>query len=224
MRIRIGQYLLVLLLLTPSLLFAQDNPDPARFEREIQAFRDWDAKNTPAENAILFIGSSSIRMWPTAKSFPELKVINRGFGGSHISDVLHYLPDLFPQYNPSKIVFYAGDNDVTSGKSPEQVLRDYKAFVEAVHREKPGLPIIFVSIKPSPVRMNVWPQMKAANELIEAFSEATDHLYYADVATPMLDADGNPDRSLFLDDDLHLNEKGYALWSRTLLPIIQRAE
>lgn len=202
---------------------AQADPDPARFAEEIAAFEAWDRRNTPPEQPVLFVGSSSIRMWPTAERFPHLAVVNRGFGGSHLSDVLHYLPETVLRYEPRAIVLYEGDNDVASGKSPEQVLEDYRTFVRAVHEAQPGTPIVFVAIKPSLSRWALWPEMQRANTLVRRFSEAHPALYYADLAAPMLGREGKPDPALFVEDGLHLSEAGYDLWDRALQPVLDQA-
>ena len=206
----------------PVTLQAQDDPDPARFAQEIDAFAQWDRKNSPPAEAILFVGSSSIRFWPTAARFPGLPVINRGFGGAHISDVNHYLERVVLKYTPRAIVFYAGDNDIAGEKTPERVVADYHAFVERVHAALPGTPIVFVPIKPSLSRWSMWPRMAQANAAIQAYSEAHAALFYADMATPMLGEDGTPRPGLFIKDGLHLSEAGYDLWTRILTPYLER--
>jgi lysophospholipase L1-like esterase len=192
------------------------DPDPARFAGEIAAFEAWDRQNAFPRDGILFAGSSSIRMWPTAQSFPDLPVINRGFGGSHISDVNHYVEQVVLKYRPRAVVFYAGDNDVDSGKSPQQVLADFKEFVATVHNELPSTRIIYLPIKPSILRWQKWPQMKATNELVQQFIAKNDGLEYVDTATPMLGPDGQPRKEFFLDDGLHMNSAGYELWAGIL--------
>jgi hypothetical protein len=146
------------------------NPDPNRFSEQIDAFAAWDSKNAVPSEPILFVGSSSIRMWKTRQAFPDLPVINRGFGGSHISDVVYFSDRIVLPYRPKLIVLYAGDNDVAGGKSAAQVLCDYRRFVELVHAELPDTRIIFITIKPSGKRWSLWPRMNGANELIRSFS------------------------------------------------------
>ena len=197
---------------------AQKDPDPVRFAEEIDAFQQWDRKNAVPAAPLLFVGSSSIRFWPTAERFPGLPVVNRGFGGSHISDVNHYLDRIVLPYAPHAIVFYAGDNDIAGEKSPVQVLDDYRAFVEQVHTALPETPIFFIPIKPSLSRWSLWPQMQEANALIAAYSDQHASLFYVDTATPMLGEDGTPMPDLFIDDGLHLSVAGYDLWTRILKP------
>lgn len=199
------------------------DPDPNRFEKDIADFVAWDSKNAVPADPILFVGSSSIRMWKTHESFPQLPVMNRGFGGSHISDVVHFSDRIVLPYTPKLIVFYAGDNDVSGGKSASRVLCDYRRFVELVHGKFPDTGIIFITIKPSGSRWSLWPEMNKANNLIKAFSEKSGRLFFADLGTPLLGADGKPDDSFFRSDRLHLNDKGYRLWARTLEPVIEKA-
>ena len=203
---------------------AQDvYPRAALWEKTIAQFEAWDAKNAFPADGVLFVGSSSIRMWPTRTQFPALPIINRGFGGSHIADVNHYADRIVLPYAPRVIVFYAGDNDVADGKTPQQVFDDYQAFVEIAHDKLPHTRIIFVSIKPSLSRWTLWPQMRDANDLIRRFSQNDASLLYADVAGPMLDDAGLPRKELFFDDGLHLNDEGYQVWTRILSAVLDEA-
>jgi len=211
-------FLLVLFL--PLFVFAQGKqnyyPDPHRFDREIENFIHWDEKNSFPENAVLFIGSSSIRMWKTRNYFPEYKVINRGFGGSHISDILFFFDDVVKKYNPGKIVFYAGDNDIAAGKSPEVVFKDFKNFVKLVHDSLGNIEIYYLPIKPSISRWSFWEKMNETNLLIKKYCEENSSLFYVDVAVPMLNENGKPKKDIFIKDGLHLNEKGYEIWTKIL--------
>jgi lysophospholipase L1-like esterase len=201
----------------------QNTSKESRWEKAIQEFENWDAKNAWPKKPILFAGSSSIRMWPTRECLPELPVINRGFGGSQISDVNDFLERIVLKYKPKLIVFYCGDNDINAGKSPEQVFDDYRQFVSRVHADLPKTKIIYISIKPSGARWKLWPKMKQTNEMIQTFSENNKRLYYTDCATCLLTENGKPNDELFIKDRLHLNEKGYAKWKTALLPILQEA-
>jgi lysophospholipase L1-like esterase len=191
-------------------------PDHDRFSQEINAFIQWDRKNSFPEHAVLFVGSSSIRLWNTASSFPKLTVINRGFGGSEISDVNHYYEHVVKQYNPARIVFYAGDNDIAAGKSANQVFGDFQLFIEKVEHDFPETDVFYLPIKPSISRWKLWPEMAVANGKIKAFIETKPNLFYVDTATPMLDETTRPRPELFMDDGLHLNERGYQLWNGIL--------
>jgi lysophospholipase L1-like esterase len=192
------------------------SPDPARFTADIAAFEAWDRQNSAPTDAVLFVGSSSIRMWQTAESFPDLTVINRGFGGSHASDVNHFAGRIVLKYAPRIIVFYAGDNDIADGKSAEQVADDFEEFVAIVHAKLPDAKIIYLPIKPSLARWSLWSKMQETNARVRQFITGKPHLAYVDTATPMLGGDGQPRPELFLDDGLHMNDVGYAIWSEQL--------
>lgn len=199
----------------------QPSPDPLRFTQKISSFRENDIKAPPPENPIVFVGSSSIRLWPTDSLFNDLPGINRGFGGSHISDVNFYIPDVVLPYKPITVVFYAGDNDVNDGKAPARVLQDYKEFVTDVRSGGQRPRILFLSIKPSPSRWDAWPRMAEANDLIRQYSESDALLEYVDVASPMIGPGGRPLGNLFIADSLHLSEEGYRLWTGILRPLLE---
>lgn len=199
------------------------NPDPERFRETIEMFRRFDRKNSLPGDAVLFVGSSSIVLWNTAKYFPGLPVINRGFGGSHISDVNYFIDTVVFPYQPKLILFYAGDNDVAAGKSVDQVFSDYIEFVKSVKEKLPHTHIIYLPIKPSLARWSVWDSMDRTNQKIYDYSDNDASLSYVDLATPMLNEEGMPDTSLFIDDGLHLNREGYDLWSRILSPVLTKA-
>jgi lysophospholipase L1-like esterase len=192
-------------------------PDPMRFESEIRAFEAADATNPPPARPILFVGSSSFRLWKDLPaSFPGLPVLNRGFGGSHLSDVNHHLDRTVIRYRPSRIVLYAGDNDLAAGKSPETVLGDFGTFVAEVRRRLGLVPIDFLTIKPSPSRLALLHDQRRANRLVGDFCTGMPGLSVVDVWPPMLDRLGAPREELFLADRLHLNTNGYALWADIL--------
>jgi hypothetical protein len=201
---------------------AENNP-AARWEETIRSFEDWDKKNSFPPDAVLFVGSSSIRLWPTRECFGQFDVINRGFGGSQISDVVYFTGRVVLPYKPKVIVFYAGDNDIAGGKTAERVFEDYRKFVGLVQKQLPTTRIIFISIKPSGSRWSLWNIMKQANKMIEDFSKKDDRLYYFDGAAPLLNNDNRPNNDLFLNDRLHLNDKGYELWTKLLTPVIHKA-
>ncbi|NQT26124.1 hypothetical protein HQ585_12270 [candidate division KSB1 bacterium] len=220
------QFFILLILAVGVLhLHAEDgiipDPDPARFEEEINRFMQWDRKNSTPENAILFVGSSSIRMWQTHEGFPLLPIINRGFGGAHTSDVNHFYEQVIKKYTPSLIVLYVGDNDIAGGKSPDQVLEDYQILVKLIHEDNPSSKLIFIPIKPSQSRWKFWPKMEETNRLIQEFNELNPNLIYIDLATPLLNSAGIPDPSLYLEDELHLSKKGYKIWETILRPLLQ---
>jgi lysophospholipase L1-like esterase len=183
---------------------------------EIAAFVGGDGKSSPPPRPVLFVGSSSIRFWSTAAPFPACGILNRGFGGAEISDVLHYFEDVVAAYRPRAIFLYAGDNDVWKGKSPARVLGDFQRFVETVRTSQPGTPVYFLAIKPSPTRWDRWRDMEEVNGLVGSWAESEGDVTYVDTATPMLGEDGTPRETLYDEDGLHLSEEGYAVWNAAL--------
>jgi lysophospholipase L1-like esterase len=187
---------------------------PGQFEREIKAFEALDRVRPPATNSLLFIGSSSIRLWKTlAEDMKGLPVINRGFGGSQMSDVTYFADRIVLPYRPREVIVYAGDNDLAAGKTPEQVRNDYAAFVTKVLGALPKTRITYISIKPSPSRWQLAEKIRAANSLISQFTASDERLDFIDVFTPLLGNDGKPRPELFVADKLHLNEIGYQVWA-----------
>ena len=193
-----------------------------KWETEIKKFEESDRQNPPPKDAVMFIGSSSIRLWQSlAEDFRGIKVINRGFGGSEISDSTFFIDRIVIPQRPKMVVLYAGDNDLFNGKTPQQVFEDYKTFVGRIHQNLPRTKIAFISIKPSPARANLLQSMKDANSLIKEYATHDKRLIYIDVFTPMLGKDGNPRPELFGPDRLHMNSAGYDLWKLVVAPNIR---
>jgi len=195
------------------------DPDPERYTAAIANFVAWDSKNSFPEDAFLFVGSSSMRLWSTAKAFPGKPVINRGFGGSEISDVIHFYEQVIRPYAPRRIFLYAGDNDIGNGKPADQVFEDYRELVAMVQADFPDATLVFISIKPSKDRWDKWPIMEAANRMVRDFASGHANLEYADLATPLLDDNGKPN-DVYVEDGLHLNGEGYRLWQEALAPFL----
>ncbi|MCB2219844.1 MAG: hypothetical protein KQI35_05555 [Bacteroidetes bacterium] len=200
----------------------KQDPDPRRFQNEIDAFQHWDSKNAVPENPILFIGSSSIRMWKTHDAFPDQPVVNRGFGGAEISDMIYFYDQIAKPYDPNIIVFYCGDNDISGGKKAEQVFNDFKTIREKLNSDFPDASFIYLPAKPSQSRWGLYPEMKKLNDLIADYCEESDKDHYLDTATPLLKKDGTPDNSLFMKDQLHLNENGYKIWNSLLGKLLEQ--
>ena len=198
---------------------AEPSPDFARWEKEIAAIEQRDAEQKPAAGTTVFVGSSSIRLWDLKQSFPDLATVNHGFGGSTIADSVHFVDRLVLKLAPKTIVFYAGDNDLANGLSPEQLQADFAQFVKAVREKLPESKIIYIPIKPSPSRWKLYDKQKQANALIRAtIAKDGRRSVYLDIVTPMLGDDGQPRPELFQEDQLHLNAAGYAIWNKLLLP------
>lgn len=203
---------------------AKPLPDTARFASEINAFAHADSVTPPPANAALFVGSSSIRFWETAGAdFPGLSVINRGFGGSRMDDVLRYADRIVLPYRPRAIVLYEGDNDLQDGRTPARIAGDVAEFLALVRMRLPGTRVICLAVKPSPSRWNLVEKMRATNALLQQIVERDTAARFVDVFTPMLGADGRPRPELFRDDSLHMTRAGYELWRRVLDPELRAA-
>lgn len=202
------------------------SPETTQWESEIAAFEAIDHQSPPAQNAIVFIGSSSIAMWEALPSdfpsdFPGHAVVNRGFGGSQIGDSTHHAERILQARTPRLIVLYAGDNDLADGKTPEQVAHDFQLFVERVYGFLPDTRIAFLSIKPSPSRRHLMPRAKQANDLIHGIARQNETLDFIDIFPAMLDEHGAPRAELFGPDELHMNRAGYKLWIPTITPHLE---
>ncbi|MCC4598837.1 hypothetical protein JWH04_11585 [Xanthomonas melonis] len=195
----------------------------AAWEQDMQRFAASDARQPPPRHGIVFVGSSSIRFWETlAQDFPGKPVINRGFGGSEVRDSTWYADRIVIPYAPRQVVLYAGDNDLNSGRTPEQVRDDVVAFVTRIRQELPDTRISYLSIKPSPARAQLLPSVIAANGLIKDALATLPRTDYVDVYTPMLDAGGKPRPQLFREDMLHMTADGYALWRKAVAPVLEQ--
>jgi lysophospholipase L1-like esterase len=195
----------------------------ARWEKDIRAFEIADKTNPPPLDAILFIGSSSIRRWTNlAQTFPGHKVLNRGFGGSQLADSVAFVDRIVTPYKPKLVLLYAGDNDIASGKSPERVLGNFKAFVGKIHAALPETRIAYIAIKPCPAREKYLDRVKATNRLMRDYTASDSRLLFIDVFTPMLTKEGRPRADLCIKDGLHPNAQGYDLWASFLRPILDK--
>jgi lysophospholipase L1-like esterase len=195
------------------------------FEAEILAYEAADRMSPPDPGGVLFIGSSSIRLWSTlTQDFPELPVLNRGFGGSVIADSIRYTPRIVLPYKPRMIVFYAGSNDISKGLTPEQVRTQFATFVDGVRGTLPDTRIVFVSINPSVSRLSQRERVVEANHRVEDYVREQSgrgwKLNYLDSYSKLLSSDGMPRPEILRKDGLHLNADGYALWRTVLKPEI----
>jgi lysophospholipase L1-like esterase len=189
----------------------------SRWEKDIQAFEASDRINPPPEQAVLFVGSSSIRYWTNlANAFPEWKTVRRGFGGAYLSDVNAYFDRLVRPYKPAAIVLYAGENDINAGRSPEEVFAEFKNFAAKVRGTLPKTKIYYLSMKPSPSRWYLWPQISEGNQMIRRFARLHRKIEYVDVGACLLNSERRPNPAFFMKDLLHVNDQGYELWAREI--------
>jgi lysophospholipase L1-like esterase len=195
-------------------------PTADRWETDIAAFEAADRVSAPPKGEAVFVGSSTIRLWDLPSSFPDVKTINRGFGGSEMDDSTRYVDRLVTPHEPRLVVVYAGDNDIGAGTTSEQVVVDFERFVRAVHTKLPRTRIVYIGIKPSLLRWAQIDRMRAANAMIRAFCERDDRLAFVDVDHAMLGWDEKPRPELYVADGLHLTAEGYRILSTLLRPFL----
>lgn len=231
MRINKAQFstrgaLLLILCLLASFANAQRNLDPTRFENAIQAFEAQDEVSMPAEGAILLTGSSSIARWnkQSVAALAPLSVIPRGFGGSVMGDVLHYLDRVALTYKPRAILIYEGDNDTAFNLPEDKIVGQFEQIVARVHEALPETRIYALSVKPSVARLNVWPAAQKVSARLKNIAQSDPLVYYIDVATPFMKADGTVMTDIFVEDGLHLNDKGNEIWGRAIKAGLMKIE
>lgn len=216
-----NKIILLLLILCAGNISLKAQP----FKSDIQNFKKQDSINPPPKNAILFVGSSSFTKWTDVQNyFPKYPIINRGFGGSSLPDVIRYADDIIFPYHPKQVVIYCGDNDlafsdsITSG----MVFERFRKLFVLIREKMPGENIVFVSIKPSPSRARLMQKVEEANNMIKQFLSAQKNASFVDVYHLMLDTDGKPIDSIFVGDKLHMNAKGYTIWQKAIEPYLQK--
>ncbi|MGC4036468.1 MAG: GDSL-type esterase/lipase family protein [Chitinophagaceae bacterium] len=203
--------------------FVQAQNEPYPFWNDIQAFKKKDSANFPAPNQVLFVGSSSFTKWTDVQDyFPGYQIINRGFGGSSLPDVIRYAADIIYPYKPKQVVIYCGENDLASSDSiTSQIVFDrFEILFSMIRNQFKNIPIIFISLKPSPSRQKLFPKMEGVNKAVQAFFKKKKNVVFIDVYHKMLKADGTPMDDIFLDDKLHMNAKGYAIWQKEIAPFL----
>jgi hypothetical protein len=211
------------LLICHSAYSGANNPDPKRFLDSFKTFKKLDQQKDSTTNKItLFTGSSSIRMWESLEDdFPEINLINRGFGGSHLSDVIFFYERLFPNYKPVQIVLYCGENDLWSGKSVNQVFADFKLLWRKIKIDLPESKIYYLSCKPSPKRISKWNIYQSLNLRIKNLSLRNSNLTYIDISPTLLKPDMTFYLGLWKNDNLHLNQNGYVKWTKWIRSFIK---
>lgn len=215
------QLLLLWLAVTAVPAQAQNLPDPTRFEATIQRFEEQDRLDPPPEGAILLTGSSSIARWndQAAAALAPLTVIPRGFGGSIMHDVLHYLDRVALNYEPRAILIYEGDNDTgvaDYGLTRDMILAQLEEIIARTHARLPQTRIYLLAVKPSVLRWDVWDRAQAVSAGYKAIADRDPLVFYVDVATPFLNVDGSVMTDIFVADNLHLNDLGNAIWGASI--------
>jgi lysophospholipase L1-like esterase len=199
--------------------WAQTNP--SRWHEELEAFERQDNQRPPEPGGIVFVGSSSIRMWDTDRFLSGHDIVNRGFGGSQMSDALQYIDRLVLVHRPRLVVLYEGDNDIAAGEAPAQIANEFQEFARRLQQALPDTHLVYLSIKPSLSRWEQYPQMQQVNATIATYCRQQDHCHFVDVSQVMLNEQGKPRAELLEADGLHLNETGYRLWSDLVRPLLK---
>jgi lysophospholipase L1-like esterase len=197
------------------------------FADEIRKFAQADSAAPPVVGQIVLYGSSTLRLWKTAETdcaFGNLKVVNRGFGGSQTVDALRYFERIVVPQRPKYLFFYEGDNDINAGKSVDSVFQDIVLFVKKVRQQLPETRLVIFSIKPSPSRLALLPKQQELNKRLWKLAKRTKKIYFLDTATPMLDASGKPNSVLFIQDMLHMKPEGYVLWTQKVQWFLKKYE
>jgi len=199
------------------LLYSASAQDPGRFKDDIEKLVREEYHFTGEKDLVVFAGSSSIRMWKDVRDyFPDYHVINNGFGGSHFSDLIYYYDELILKHNPDYLFIYEGDNDIAGNKSPGKVMRDAKELYGKIRQDLPGTQIIFISPKPSIRRVNLKKEYQKLNKRLERYCKKKPNTGFANVWAAMVDEKGDVFHDIFLDDDLHMNKKGYNIWGEVI--------
>jgi lysophospholipase L1-like esterase len=199
--------------------FCQEPP----FWNDIQAFKKKDSAFSPPKKSILFVGSSSFTKWTDVKEyFPGYPILNRGFGGSSLPDLIRYANDIIIPYDPKEVVIYCGENDLAASDTVTgyTVAERFKTLYKIIREKYPKIPIVFVSMKPSPSRAHLMSKISQGNELIKSFLAKDKNSGFVDVYHLMLNSDGTPMKDLFVQDMLHMNPKGYAIWQIAIRPYL----
>ena len=208
-----------LVFLWPVLAWAQP------FASDIAAFKKLDSISFPAARQVLLIGSSSFTNWKDVQNyFLEYPILNRGFGGSSLPDVIYYANDLIFPYRPKQIIIYCGEKNFAASDtvSVQVVVDRFKNLFNVIRAKYKKIPVAYISMKPSPSRTKLMPKFNVANNLIKQYLKSKSNTAYIDVYTAMLDADGSAMADLFVRDKLHMNAKGYAIWQRIMIPFLKK--
>lgn len=209
-------------MLTMILIFSQEKKP--MYWQDIQNFKKADQESAPPKNAILLIGSSSFTKWQDVSSyFPGKTIINRGFGGSQLTDLNDYSEDLLNPYQPKQIMIYCGENDFADDAQLKAgvVVERFKTFYRKIRKKFPEIEVDYISIKYSPSREHLWPQMKEANKRIAEFMNKEKNASFIDITKVMNDGNGNVRKDLFVEDMLHMTPQGYQLWTKVMKPYMK---
>lgn len=208
--------LMLLGLMFSQLITAQN---PLRFQGSIDVFKKMEV---PSGDVTVITGSSSVRFWTNvAADCADERIVNTGFGGSEASDLLYHLDAAVLRFRPKKVFIYEGDNDINSGKTPESTLKTMSQIVGKILTSLPEVEIFIIGAKPSPSRWQHQLAYLELNRLLKSYCAAMEQVDYIDVWFPMLNQKGKPKPEIFVADSLHMNSKGYAIWTEAVCPSMQ---
>ncbi len=210
-----------LLLLVLGFLYSIGySQDPLRFQEEVEGIVSSKTVSTDTD-VFLFTGSSSVRFWGSlSDDYPDQNIVNTGFGGSTLPDLIHYQDDLIFRYKPKKVFIYEGDNDIFMEHAPATVLKNAKKLAATIQSRLPGSKIYFIAAKPSLARWELRENYKAFNYSLQSWASFTEGITFIDVWTPMCDDNGEVLKDIFIGDNLHMNEKGYDIWAEVIAPFV----
>ena len=223
---RIFRLILVPLAICAAFVHIAENHQvvESRWEPAIQRFETADEANPPPKNPILFTGSSSIVFWRSlAEDMAPLTVLNRGFGGSQMFELNMFRDRIVTPYEPRAVLIYEGDNDVAAGKQRDEIVAEYRDFVDHLNTHLPDTDVYFIAVKPSVLRAHLWSTMDEVNNALRELADEHDHVRFLDTSTPMLNEDGTVQADLLVDDGLHMNANGYAIWTDVIRPVLMTA-
>jgi lysophospholipase L1-like esterase len=217
-------YILISAFLFGMLTSSAQTSTAIPFQDEIDAFIKKDSIQMPAANSILFVGSSSFNYWKDISNyFPGYPIINRGFGGSSLTDVIHFKQETILKYKPKQIYIYCGENDIAASDTitPQIVFERFKTLYTIIRTHLGNkVPVLYVSIKPSVARWSMENKFVAANALIRNYINKQKHTQFLDVHSAMLDTNGEVFKDIFIGDKLHMNAKGYSIWQKIIAPTL----
>ncbi len=210
--------ILTVLIMMISVSNAQN---PLRFEGEVEAIqKKYDSVFDASQETIVFTGSSSIRKWQDVQErFPERQIVNTGFGGSQASDLSYYIYDLILRYHPKKVFIYEGDNDLFAKKKPDKIRQDLKRIIDGIQRNDSTTQVVLIGAKPSIARWKLKEKYQRLNRKMQRLAQNNPSVEYADVWNPMLDTN-HLKKDIFIEDGLHMNDKGYDIWFNVLKPFV----
>lgn len=217
-----SRFYTILLALFFSFSCFSNAQDPKRFQKEIDTIDLKYSKKTKPDNLIIFTGSSSVRRWKNINEyFPSKNIINTGFGGSQMSDLLYYCDSVIIKYKPVQVFIYEGDNDIAAGKKSGEVMTDAEALFNKITSKIPGVQIVIISVKPSVLRWKLKDEYISLNNSYKDFSITHKNIMFMDVWFPLLNKEGNPKKEIFISDSLHINKIGYDIWADKIVKFLK---